>query len=185
MRRPLATAFGGSLRSGHTFGSPSARGYAGRGRAGSSVAAPLRLPNGLAWTSIPASSGACRESLPNLAQMGIPPLGRGSRLSGGGASAFSLSRFAPSADSQRTRARRGDGRNSRFQISNFRVCEVVKFSRGTVFGRTARRRARFPPCGWVGHHPRLRHMALGGGTYGLGAVAIGIARDVFYRRDAE
>ena len=31
VRRPLATAFGGDLRSGHTFGSPSARGYPRRG----------------------------------------------------------------------------------------------------------------------------------------------------------
>ena len=61
----------------------------------------------------------------------------------------------------------------------------MKFSRGTVFGRTARRRARFPTCGWVGHNYSLGlGMALFGGTYGLGAIAIFIARFVFYRRDA-
>ena len=39
--------------------------------------------------------------------------------------------------------------------------------------------------GWVGHHYSLGFgMALFGGTYGLGALAIFIARFVFYRRDA-
>ena len=39
--------------------------------------------------------------------------------------------------------------------------------------------------GWVGHHYSLGFgMALFGGTYGLGAIAIFIARFVFYRRDA-
>ena len=39
--------------------------------------------------------------------------------------------------------------------------------------------------GWVGHHYSLAFgMAIFGGTYGLGAVAIFIARHVFYRRDA-
>ena len=39
--------------------------------------------------------------------------------------------------------------------------------------------------GWVGHHYSLGFgMALFGGTYGLGAIAIFIARAIFYRRDA-
>ena len=39
--------------------------------------------------------------------------------------------------------------------------------------------------GWVGHHYSLQAgMAIFGGTYALGAVAIFLARFVFYRRDA-
>ena len=150
-RTTLATAFGGDLRSVDTrgdlarcssnqvalepfrtpasapFGSPSARGYAGRGPR-PSVGAPLRVPKRLRWTSIPARGplraaspclrhlpsaslrhieGICREALPNLAPMGFP-LGRGSRLGGGCPSASFLSCSAPSADYQRARARRGD-----------------------------------------------------------------------------
>ena len=158
-RTTLATAFGGDLRSVDTrgdlargsstqvalepfrtpasapFGSPSARGYAVRGRAGSSVAAPLRLPNGLAWTSIPASEGACPKASPKFATS-VFPLGRGSRLSGGCASAFSLSRFAPCADSQRTRARRGDLRRQNGRGNHGRKTISHEFCR-----------ARFPPCG--------------------------------------
>ena len=54
------------------FGSPSARGYAARGRAGSSVVAPLRLPDGQAGTSIPAPEGACQEVSPKFVQSDSP-----------------------------------------------------------------------------------------------------------------
>ena len=95
-------------------------------------APPSRRPS---WDFHPRTRGGLPRNLSQVRPKCFP-LGRGSRLSGGGSSAFSLSRFAPCADSQRARARRGDlcrqnGRGSQgWKLISPEFC-----------------RARFPPCG--------------------------------------